>query len=147
MNTLVSGNENFKWKWGRWVAVRVAASARHSEGETIKCIHVHTHQSSRSQSNFFHHGAEEKKLRQQTSEDLSKAWRILRLYSPPMCSAVSVVSRHRWGRCSARPALGSGGSWPAWRRCERLSGWTRCGPPSFWACRWFCRFREEPFWI
>lgn len=52
MNTFVSGNENFRWKWRRWVAVKVAASARHSEGETIKCIHAHSHQSSSRQSNF-----------------------------------------------------------------------------------------------
>lgn len=48
MNTFVSGNENFRRKWRRWVAVKVAASARHSEGETIKCIHTHVLQSSSS---------------------------------------------------------------------------------------------------
>lgn len=48
----LSGNENFTWKWRRRVAVRVAASGRHSEGETIECVHAHGHQSSSHQSNF-----------------------------------------------------------------------------------------------
>lgn len=68
--------------------MKVAASGRHSEGETIKCIHAQRSSKQQSPEQLSRHEEEEKELWQRTIEDLSKAWRILRLSSPAMCPVV-----------------------------------------------------------
>lgn len=83
MNTFVSG----KWELQeemKEVSGSEGGSKRPAQWRRDNQMHSRT-QSSKQQL------PERKELWQQTTEDLSKAWRILRLYSPPMCSALSLL--------------------------------------------------------